>query len=291
MSDPADRRWQAIERAEPGIDWLRQALEAPAAERTVALQRRVEELESMNATVSHDLRSPLGSVIHFAAILAEDYGKIPDEAAHDYLMRISSNARTAVALLDHLLAFSQSGREEMHMRDVDVGRLVEGVRDDLIGNVVPSRGRIEIAELPHAYADPAMVRRVFANLISNALKFVRQGEAARIEIGGSSHAGEPVYFVRDQGIGFDMGCVDRLFDGRGRLRPSEFEGHGIGLATVARLVRRHGGRVWAESEEGKGATFLFSLPPAPPIPRDFQLGHRAPSAKSHNGAATSASPV
>jgi len=277
MSDPADRRAQA--------------LEASVAERTLALQRRVEELESMNAAVSHDLRTPLASVINFAAILAEGNGTIPDEAAHDYLMRISSNARTAVALLDDLLAFSQSGREEMHMSNVDVRSLVESVREDLIGNVATARGRVEIAELPHAYADPGMIRRVFANLISNSLKFVKEGEAARIEIGGSSRAGEPVYFVRDHGIGFDMGSVDRLFDVFGRLHPDEFEGHGIGLANVARLVRRHGGRVWAESEPGKGATFLFSLPPAPPIPREFQLGSRAPSGKSHNGAATTASPL
>lgn len=288
MSEPADRRWQALECAEPAIDWLRQALEAPVAERTLALQRRVEELETMNATMSHDLRTPLASVINFAAILGEGYGTIPDEAAYDCLRRISSNARTAVALLDHLLAFSQSGREEMHMSHVDVRRLVEGVREDLIGNVASARGRVEIAELPHAYADPAMIRRVFANLISNALKFVKKGEAARIEIGGSSHAGEPVYFVRDQGIGFDMGCVDRLFEVFGRLRPTEFEGHGIGLATVARLVRRHGGRVWAESTEGSGATFLFSLPAASPGQRDPHARNGTPSGKSHNGAASRA---
>lgn len=286
MSDSADRRWQALECAEPAIDWLRHALEVPVAERALALQRRVEELETMNATMSHDLRTPLASVINFAAILADGYGTIPNGAAHDCLMRISSNARTAVALLDDLLAFSQSGREEMHMGNVDVRSVVENVREDLIGNVAFTRGRIEIAELPHAYADPGMIRRVFANLISNSLKFVKEGEAARIEIGGAIRAGEPVYFVRDQGIGFDMGCVDRLFDVFGRLRPAEFEGHGIGLATVARLVRRHGGRVWAESAEGKGATFLFSLPAVSPIPRDLQPRNGAPSRKSHNGAAS-----
>jgi two-component system sensor kinase len=157
-------------------------------------------------------------------------------------------------------------------------RLVEGVRDDLIGRVQgPVRGRIEIADLPGAYADPAMIRRIYTNLISNALKFVRVGEVPRVEIGGSRDSEELVYFVRDRGIGFDMGSFDRLFSVFGRLHPGDFEGHGVGLSIVARLVRRHGGRVWAQSSLGKGATFQFSLPLAPSDRRDLGAEGRAPA--------------
>jgi len=170
MRGEMDRRAQALERAEHEIDRLRSSLEARVAERTLALERTVGDLETMNATVSHDLRSPLAAVIHFTAILAEDYDRVLDLPAKDYLRRISSNARTAVSLLDGLLAFSHSGREEMHKTSVDMRRLVEGVRDDLVGKVQPVRGSIEIADLPGAYADPAMIRRVYTNLISNALK-------------------------------------------------------------------------------------------------------------------------
>lgn len=289
MREQTDLRMQLAE-AEREIERLR-ALEAGVAERTLALQRTVAELESMNAAVSHDLRSPLASVINFAAILGEDCGQIPVEVARGYLERITSNAKAAVSLLDDLFAFSHSGCEEMHRSSVDMRRLVDAVRVDLIGSVVSGGASIEIAHLPRAYADPAMMRRVFTNLVSNALKFVNEGEVPSVEIGGARRGDELVYFVRDRGIGFDMGSLDRLFNAFGRLHPREFEGHGIGLATVARLVRRHGGRVWAESVEGGGATFLFSLPAAPPIPRDFQLGDRAPSGKSHNGAASSASPA
>jgi len=122
-----------------------------------------------------------------------------------------------------------------------------------------------------------MIRRVYTNLIGNALKFVRVGEAPRVEIGGDTDSGELVYFVRDRGIGFDMGSFDRLFDVFGRLHPGDFEGHGVGLSIVDRLVRRHGGRVWAQSSLGKGATFLFSLPLAPSEQRDLRAEGRAPA--------------
>jgi signal transduction histidine kinase len=278
MRNEMDRRAQALERAEHEIDRLRSSLEARVAERTLALERTVDELETMNAMVSHDLRSPLATVIQFTAILAEAYDEVLDLPAKDYLRRIASNARTAVSLLDGLLAFSRSGREEMHKTSLDMRRLVEGVRDDLVGKVQgPVRGSIEIADLPGAYADPAMIRRVYTNLISNALKFVPVGEAPRVEIGGNMDSGELVYFVRDRGIGFDMGSVDRLFNVFGRLHPGDFEGHGVGLSIVARLVHRHGGRVWAQSSLGKGATFQFSLPLAPFDQRDLGAGGRAPT--------------
>jgi len=243
------------------LNRLRQALEARESERLLALQHTVDELERVSRSVSHDLRSPLGAVSNFTAILAENYGSVLDASATEYLRRIASNVKSAVTLMDALLEFSHSGREEIHKSSVDMRRLVENVCDNLIG----TRGSLEIADLPDAYADSEMMRRVFTNLISNAWKFVETGAAPSIAIGGERTAQELVYFVRDQGIGFDMRSCDRLFNEFERLHESAFEGHGIGLAIVARLVRRHGGRVWAHGEKGKGATFLFSLPLPPAL--------------------------
>jgi light-regulated signal transduction histidine kinase (bacteriophytochrome) len=163
--------------------------------------------------------------------------------------------------MNGLLAFSQSGREDLRKRHVDMRDLVEGVRDDLLSAKPSDSASIEIGELPDAFADPSMMRRVFTNLISNALKFAPPGDSAHVEVGGHVEAGEGVYFVRDHGVGFDMRYAEKLFGVFERLHSSEeFEGHGVGLAIVSRLVRRHGGRIWAQGAVGKGATFNFSLP-------------------------------
>jgi light-regulated signal transduction histidine kinase (bacteriophytochrome) len=225
------------------------------------MQETIEELETFNYSVSHDLRSPIGAVINFAAILQHDHGDQLDESARDCLDRISVSAKVAVSLMDGLLAFSRSGREEIHKVSVDMRDLVEGVRDDLSAADATAGAAIQIGELPDALADPAMIRRVFTNLISNALKFARKGESPSVDVAGYAQAGEVVYFVRDQGVGFDMRYAQKLFGVFERLHSSdEFAGHGIGLAIVSRIVRRHGGRVWAQGAVGKGATFLFSLP-------------------------------
>ena len=280
-TDVASRRAQPLACDAREIDRLRQELETRVSERTTAFRQTIEELERMNLSVSHDLRSPLGAVINYATILAEDYGRGLDAPANEYLRRIASNAKSAVSLMDGLLAFSQSGREVMHKTHVDMRRLVENVRDDLIGTRGSTRGSIEIADLPDAYADPGMMRRVYTNLISNAWKFVEPGAAPRVVIGGKRNAGELIYFVRDRGLGFDMHASDRLFNVFERLHASAFEGHGVGLAIVARLVRRHGGRVWAHGTRGKGATFLFSLPLPPPEPLDL---HEALAAGNRDAA-------
>jgi signal transduction histidine kinase len=249
------------EREETEIRELRGALETRVTQRTATLQETIDELETFNYSVSHDLRSPIGAVINFAAILDHDYGHLLDESAKDYLSRISASAKVAVSLMDGLLAFSHSGREEIHKVHVDMRDLVEGVRDDLSAADATAGVAIQIGEVPDAYADPAMMRRVFTNLISNALKFSPKGEPLSIEVAGYAQAGEMVYFVRDQGVGFDMRYAQKLFGVFERLHSrDEFDGHGIGLAIVSRLVRRHGGRIWAQGAVGKGATFLFSLP-------------------------------
>ena len=249
------------ERVEIEIQELRGALETRVTQRTATLQETIEELETFNYSVSHDLRSPIGAVINFAAILQHDYGDQLDESAKDCLDRISVSAKVAVSLMDALLAFSRSGREEIAKTRVDMRDLVEGVRDDLSAADASVGAEIQIGELPDAYADAAMLRRVFTNLISNALKFSRNGDSPSIDVAGYAHAGELIYFVRDQGVGFDMLYAHKLFRVFERLHSSdEFEGHGIGLAIVSRIIRRHGGRVWAHGAVGKGATFLLSLP-------------------------------
>ena len=240
---------------------LRGALETRVTQRTATLQETIEELETFNYSVAHDLRSPMGAVINFTGIIEHDYGATLDEHVKDYLSRISASAAGAVALMNGLLAFSQSGREQLRKCDIDMRELVEGVRDDLDGERQSDSDVIEIGALPHAFADPSMMRRVLMNLISNALKFAAPGTPAKVEVGGYEEGREIVFFVRDQGVGFDARYAQKLFGVFERLHSSdEFEGHGVGLAIVSRLIRRHGGRVWAKGAVGKGAQFFFSLP-------------------------------
>jgi len=233
----------------------------PRETTTATLQETIEELETFNYSVAHDLRSPMGAVINFAGILAQEYGAALDEPGHEYLRRISASAQSAVSLMNDLLAFSQSGREELRMRPVDMRDLVEGVRDEIALEKPAAARAIQIGELPTADADPALIRRVFTNLISNALKFSVRGVPAQVEVTGYVQANEAIYSVRDHGVGFDMRYAHKLFGVFERLHSSEeFAGHGVGLAIASRLVRRHGGRIWAQSVLGQGATFCFSLP-------------------------------
>lgn len=220
------------------------------------------ELESFSYSVSHDLRAPLRHVVGFGALLERRMGDQFDMEGRRLLSRITLAATRMGRLIDDLLVFSRMGRAEMCERPVDLGPLVTDVRQEVTSEVAGRELTWVIHPLPQVHGDPAMLRLAFVNLLSNAVKYTAPRPHAQIEIGSpSGHNGQAVVYVRDNGVGFDMKYVDKLFGVFQRLHTSsEFEGTGIGLANVRRIVERHGGHAWAESVLDQGATFYVSLP-------------------------------
>jgi signal transduction histidine kinase len=246
------------------IQDFNQGMEQLVARRTSQLEAANKELEAFSYSVSHDLRAPLRHVDGFAALLAKHAGPTLDERGRSLLATISSSAKQMGRLIDDLLAFARAGRTELRLAPVDQETLVAAIIKE--GAFERDGRRIEwrIAPLPPVNADAAMLRQVWVNLIQNAVKYSGTAPAPVIEIGSRpDEAGEKVLYVRDNGVGFDMKYVDKLFGVFQRLHAAaDFEGTGIGLANVRRIVARHGGRTWAEGQIGKGATFYFSLPSA-----------------------------
>ena len=241
--------------------------EALAEQRRLAedLERRVRErtadLESFSYSVSHDLRAPLRAIDGFSKMLMEDQAPSLDAEGLRRLNIIGDNARRMGQLIDDLLKFSRTGRTEMKTQVVDMNALAR----ETLRETVPPGGKVQavVGDLPPATGDLPLLKQVFANLVGNAVKYSSKKAEPRIEIGATSGEGETTYWVKDNGAGFDMANAGKLFKVFQRLHGArEFEGTGIGLALVQRIIQRHGGRVWGEGAEGQGATFSFTLPKA-----------------------------
>jgi PAS domain S-box-containing protein len=239
---------------------LNEELEERVVQRTAQLEAVNQELEAFAYSVSHDLRAPLRHIGGFSKILMEDFAASLNPEALHHLQRIEDGTQRMGLLVDELLNLARVGRHALKLQVSSLNSIIE----EVVSLLQPeAEGRVitwKIAQLPSAKCDPILIKQVFQNLIANALKFTRPRERAVIEIGCLQESGETVIFVRDNGVGFNLKYQDKLFGVFQRLhRAEDFEGTGIGLATVQRIVRKHGGRVWAEAEIDKGATFYFTL--------------------------------
>jgi len=229
-------------------------------ERTAELEATNRELETFAYSVSHDLRAPLRAIDGFSRIIEEEQAARLDDSGKDHFRRVREAADRMDKLIEALLRLSKQTRGEMHHATVDISQIARATADEL-GKTQPGRkADFVIAAGMTVTGDPAMLRAMVENLLGNAWKFTAKRETARIEFGVTQREGRSVYFVRDNGAGFDMSHAKKMFTAFERLHPStEFPGIGIGLATVQRIVHRHGGRIWAEGEVCKGATFYFTL--------------------------------
>jgi signal transduction histidine kinase len=249
-----------IQWRDAALQQARDELEQRVIERTAQLEAANHELEAFSYSISHDLRAPLRAINGFARILLEDYAPHLGDEAQEYLRLVRDNAQHMGQLIDDLLAFSRLGRQSLTKRPVVLADLVRQVFSDLHTMQAGRRINLIVGALPPCQADPALLKQVLVNLLANALKFTSQRQEAVIEVGCREEQGEPVYFVKDNGVGFNMAYVDKLFGVFQRLhRADEYEGTGVGLAIVQRIIHRHGGRIWADAAVDQGATFSFTL--------------------------------
>ena len=247
----------AKKRTEQKIITLNRDLQA----HTLELENAYKSMESFNYIASHDLRSPLATIEGFADLLRREFDGVLDDKGKDILGRIIANAKKMRQLIDDLLAFSRVSTAEIRKSEIGMEALTRKVYDELRPPAGERDVRLVIKALPSAYGDLSMMRQVLVNLLANSIKFTRPTETAVIEVGGSMEENENVYYVKDNGVGFDMQYADKLFTVSQRLHSQkEFEGTGIGLVIVMSIIEKHGGRVWAEAAPGEGATFYFSLP-------------------------------
>lgn len=256
-------------RAEGEIMRLNAELENRVKERTSQLVERTAQLEFTNAeleafcySVSHDLRAPLRAIDGFSQALLEDFPKDLPEEGQRYLSRIRSSTQRMGQLIEDLLNLSRVSRGEIEKRDVDIGAMAKQVASELQIRDPGRKVEVSVWDAMHANADSRLLRAALENLIGNAWKFTSKTEAARIEVGRLRDGNRATFFVRDNGAGFDMAYADKLFGAFQRLHSAtEYPGTGIGLATVQRIMHRHGGRVWADAQPGSGAVFFFTLDP------------------------------
>lgn len=239
----------------------RVALQRALERRTQELERANRELDGFSYSVSHDLRAPLRAIDGFSRLLLEEHREQLDDEGRRLLEVIRRNTQRMGQLIDDLLAFSRLGRQPLQRATVDMAALARSAADEVLAQEPGREVEIRYGHLPVAEGDAALMRQVWVNLLSNAVKYTRPSRPALIEVSGRSDDAEHSYSVQDNGVGFEMQYVGKLFGVFQRLHPSaQFEGTGVGLALVQRVVDRHGGRVWADGEVGRGATFGFALP-------------------------------
>ena len=240
---------------------LNESLERRVADRTAELAAANRELETFTYSVSHDLRAPLRQINGFSRILVEHAGPGLDSKSQHYLRRIQEGTQHMGRLVDDLLNLAQLGRQEVHTRPTPLAALVNGALEELRVDMGDRLIRWLMDGLPTVECDPGLMQIVLTNLLSNAIKYTRPRDVATIEVGCTGSDGWDTVFVRDNGVGFNMKYADKLFGVFQRLhRADQFEGSGVGLATVQRIIHKHGGEIWVEAEVDRGATFCFTLP-------------------------------
>ena len=245
----------ALEAAHHEITVLNEDLER----RSLALEQANRQLETFTYSISHDLRIPLRHIHAFSLLLHEECDDGLSEKGKQYLKFIGSGCQRMLSLVDDLMSFCQLSQQPVLKVTVQTDELLQEVLFELLRDHRGRRIDIQVGDLPTCQADLPLMRQVFMNLISNALKYSSKRKKPVIEVGSCKQEGVTAFFVRDNGVGFNMQFADRIFGAFQRLHVGDYEGTGVGLAIVANIVQRHGGRVWAEAEEGRGATFYFTL--------------------------------
>jgi signal transduction histidine kinase len=249
-----------IQQRDAALQKAQEELERRVEERTAQLAAANKELEAFSYSVSHDLRAPLRHIDGFSSVLSQKYGPTLDPTAQQYLGRIRDGAKHMGHLIDDLLNMARIGRQAAVMKPTDTRPLVNTVIDSLKPEYEGRQIDWRIKPLPTVECDPGLMKIVFANLLSNAVKYTRRKATATIEVGHFIEGGTPVIYVRDDGAGFEQTYADKLFGVFQRLhRAEDFEGTGVGLATVRRIIDKHGGRIWAQGKVDDGATFFFTL--------------------------------
>lgn len=251
---------EELNETQQGLMLLTLELEQRVDERTAQLIAANQELEAFSYSVSHDLRAPLRAIDGFSQAILEDYAPELDEQGKAYLERICSGVQRMSQLIDDMLSLSKVTRSEMHYEEVDLSEMAKSILNDLCQNAARENLKITIAKKLLARGDKVLLRSVLENLLGNAWKFTAKKANPSIELGRGKNNEADLFFIRDNGAGFDMKYKDKLFAPFQRLHTlQEFEGTGIGLASVYRIIARHGGEIWAKSTPGKGATFYFRL--------------------------------